>query len=169
MATWMLPHSVSIILRKGCGRLTFSHSDWWTYSWYNLLFRSIVMAAKSTTCTVKKLRGYMKNMNHVTDHLHAYIIPSEDAHGVRLKIRKKSCYIHPTEMDSEKAYYLSYLALGHSTDLCIIIIIIIKVYSCQYFFSFRVSTLLHVMLEEHLWVALMDLQVMCVLLHYFQY
>jgi len=41
------------------------------------------MAAKSTTAILQKLRALMKNPAFVSPPVHAYIIPSGDAHMVR--------------------------------------------------------------------------------------
>lgn len=38
--------------------------------------------AKNTTALLKRLRQLMKNKAYVTGELHAYIIPSGDAHQV---------------------------------------------------------------------------------------
>ena len=44
------------------------------------------MAPKNTTAILTKLRGLMKNKAYVTEPLHAYIVPSGDAHQVNIYI-----------------------------------------------------------------------------------
>ncbi|KAF0307274.1 Xaa-Pro aminopeptidase 1 [Amphibalanus amphitrite] len=42
---------------------------------------SAMAGAKNTTHLLKQLRAFMKNTKYVSEELHAYIVPSSDAHG----------------------------------------------------------------------------------------
>ena len=46
------------------------------------LYRT-VMGVKNTTAIIKRLRDLMKNTSYVTEQIHAYIVPSGDAHQVK--------------------------------------------------------------------------------------
>ena len=72
----------------------------------SFLFVSIVciirfcrMPAKNTGAILQRLRSLMKNSHHVSESVHAYIIPTDDAHQVRqkalLRVPSKSQFLVP--------------------------------------------------------------------------
>lgn len=62
------------------------------------------MAPKNTSALLMKLRTLMKNTAHVPQPLHAYIVPSGDAHQVR-EISILS--FMPVVQSSLQAHYVS--------------------------------------------------------------